>query len=135
MNQAMIGVVIACVGAVIVFILQWKLRHSRMKFLDDFFRTASLSKGILDGTGPKTSEHRDDEKGQRYQLQLHESLLKEIAVQQTPSRVPIIMQVVISILVLLSALYVIVVVKDAETSLKDWSYGAIGTIIGFWFKL
>lgn len=53
---------------------------------------------------------------------------------RAPTRSTFIMQVVISLAVLGSALYVVVALKDAEISLKDWAYGAIGTIVGFWLK-
>ena len=44
------------------------------------------------------------------------------------------MQVFVTTVVLLASLYVLVIKPDAETSLKDFCYTSIGTIIGFWLK-
>ncbi|MFP3609159.1 hypothetical protein SB778_03480 [Paraburkholderia sp. SIMBA_050] len=45
------------------------------------------------------------------------------------------MKVLISVGVLGAALYIIVFMHDAETSVKDWAYAAAGTIVGFWLKI
>lgn len=44
------------------------------------------------------------------------------------------MQVFISIVVLFAALYVVIFQPDADESQKNWAFGALGTLLGFWLK-
>jgi hypothetical protein len=50
-----------------------------------------------------------------------------------PARVQLIMQVVVSLVLLGVGLYVILSKQYADADTK-WSYGIIGTVIGFWLK-
>ena len=43
------------------------------------------------------------------------------------------MQVVLSLLVVMAALY-LVLLQDADTEAQKWAYGIIGIILGFWLK-
>jgi len=45
-----------------------------------------------------------------------------------------IMQGGLTVLVLVTALYVIVIKVDSDAGLKNWAYGVIGTLLGFWLK-
>lgn len=44
------------------------------------------------------------------------------------------MPVVISLLILLAALYVILSNNSYGDAQQKWAYGVIGTILGYWFK-
>ena len=44
------------------------------------------------------------------------------------------MPVVISCLVLLSALYIILSANTYADAQQKWAFGAVGTILGYWFK-
>ena len=44
------------------------------------------------------------------------------------------MQGFLTLLVLVTALYVLIVKADSDTGLKNWAYGVIGTLLGFWLK-
>lgn len=44
------------------------------------------------------------------------------------------MPIVISLLVLLSALYVILSNTIYQDAQQKWAFGAVGTILGYWFK-
>lgn len=50
-----------------------------------------------------------------------------------PKSVQLVMAVIVSCAVLVSSLYIILSQQFDESSQK-WAYGAIGTVIGFWFK-
>ena len=54
------------------------------------------------------------------------------AVQGSGPRVP--MQVILSFIVLIAALYVVLSRKYDESAQK-WAYGAIGMILGFWLGI
>ena len=43
-------------------------------------------------------------------------------------------QVFVTVVVLLEAIYVLVFKPDAETSLKDFCCTSVGTLLGFWLK-
>jgi uncharacterized membrane protein YhaH (DUF805 family) len=45
-----------------------------------------------------------------------------------------VVQVVITLIILLSALYVILVKKAPDDGTKNWAFGALGSIVGFWLK-
>lgn len=40
----------------------------------------------------------------------------------------------LTVIVLLASIYVLVFKPDAETSLKDFCYTSVGTLLGFWLK-
>ncbi|MDP9155297.1 MAG: hypothetical protein M3O74_13715 [Pseudomonadota bacterium] len=44
------------------------------------------------------------------------------------------MQGFLTIVVLTSALYVIVVKADSDAGAKNWAFGVVGTLLGFWLK-
>lgn len=43
-------------------------------------------------------------------------------------------QIFISVVVLFAALYIVVFQPDADESQKNWAFGTIGTLLGFWLK-
>jgi hypothetical protein len=58
-------------------------------------------------------------------------LAREQASKIDPS-VTAFMQVVISVAVLSSALYVLLLAHEVQPAMRDWACGMIGTIVGFW---
>ena len=52
---------------------------------------------------------------------------------QSPSATALVMQVVLSLVVVASALYVILFKPDAPEDHK-WAYGAIALVLGFWLR-
>ena len=59
---------------------------------------------------------------------------RQLAARPTPPRrLPEIMMVIVSLLVLGSALFVILSNRYDSGSQK-WAYGVVGSIIGFWLK-
>jgi hypothetical protein len=44
------------------------------------------------------------------------------------------MQGFLTVLVLIPALYVIVIKSDSDAGSRNWAYGVIGTLLGFWLK-
>jgi hypothetical protein len=47
--------------------------------------------------------------------------------------VPLAMEILISVVVLVAALYVILSKRYTPTD-KHWAYGTVGLIVGFWLK-
>lgn len=46
-----------------------------------------------------------------------------------------IVQVMITFIVMVAALFVILAKKAPDDGTKNWAFGALGSIIGFWLKL
>lgn len=44
------------------------------------------------------------------------------------------MPVVVTLLVLLAALYIILSNSDYGEAQQKWAFGAVGTVLGYWFK-
>jgi hypothetical protein len=81
-------------------------------------------------TEPDLPKHTDRD-GWQHASPYDPSVVFESSIKPNPV-VPI-MQIVISMIVLASGLWVVLSGKY-QTTEKHWAYGAIGTIIGFWFK-
>lgn len=60
-------------------------------------------------------------------------LAREQASKIDPS-VAAFMQVVISVAVLSSALYALLLAHEVQPAMRDWAFGMIGTIVGFWLR-
>jgi len=44
------------------------------------------------------------------------------------------MQGLLTVVILIAALYVVVVKADSDQGQKDWAYGALGSLVGYWLK-
>ena len=53
--------------------------------------------------------------------------------EQQQSRIRLIMQPLVSLTILVAALYIILSDRFSPQD-KHWAYGAVGTVIGFWLK-
>jgi hypothetical protein len=109
MNWTLISVVISIMGVAALLLVRW----SSLTDLSDVSIRRTVILGEL-GEGAKESS--------------------DVAKSTWRASKSYNIKVIISIIVLLSALYVLVDRQDAETSLKDWAYTAVGTLVGFWLK-
>jgi hypothetical protein len=136
---SVVALVIIGVGVLLLLLLQITRRNTFEEERLIWKQLSSTSPRELryapERAGPPRKPDEDDfDYACRNLSYLQSHLQDNLNKNRAKERVTLIMQAVISLLVLCSALYIIVFLKDAETSVKDWAYGGAGTVIGFWLR-
>jgi hypothetical protein len=127
MNTSEVATVVAVCGSLLLFVIHFvPLLRSR------WFARLPQAADTLSGPPHDPTDH-DRLKEHWRRLEQQDRLIESQHQRAEASR-RFWVQVFVTAVVLLSAIYVLVFKPDAETSLKDFCYTSVGAIIGFWLK-